>query len=210
MEVTDPLAVVESDLEWLKVNHPRLEYNALQHRIAGKLGFCAEYDKATELLTIGIDPADKKLHTHLCDVFEIAMRMDPDSMMPNGWPRVYEIGGRYTRIAHKMNVPTADLHFFDDGACCLGINYYPDRNLTIGRIVNELVIPFFYRLSYVDRFGLNVARRDLWREYSHGEMGHREYRADILKISSSLGRNEPCFCGSGRKYKLCCLGKSLF
>jgi hypothetical protein len=25
--------------------------------------------------------------------------------------------------------------------------------------------------------------------------------------SNSLGRNEPCHCGSGKKYKQCCLGK---
>ena len=26
--------------------------------------------------------------------------------------------------------------------------------------------------------------------------------------SSKVGRNEPCPCGSGKKYKKCCLGKS--
>jgi hypothetical protein len=26
-------------------------------------------------------------------------------------------------------------------------------------------------------------------------------------VESSLGRNEPCHCGSGKKYKQCCLGK---
>jgi len=26
-------------------------------------------------------------------------------------------------------------------------------------------------------------------------------------VSKSLGRNEPCHCGSGRKYKHCCLEK---
>lgn len=205
-----PLTVAGSDLTWLKVNYPNLRYNALQHRVAGKLEFCAEYDEATELLTIGIDPAVKKLHTHLCDVFEIEMRMDPESIMQNGWPRVYETDGRYTRIAQKTNVPTVDLHFFPDGSCCLGINYFPERNLTLERFVNELVIPFFYRLSYIDRFGIDSARSDLWREYSHGELGHREYQEDMLKTSGSLGRNAPCLCGSGRKYKMCCLGKALF
>src|SRR5678815_2913282 len=27
--------------------------------------------------------------------------------------------------------------------------------------------------------------------------------------SQRVGRNEPCPCGSGRKFKLCCLGKNL-
>jgi len=26
-------------------------------------------------------------------------------------------------------------------------------------------------------------------------------------VSSQLGRNDPCHCGSGRKYKQCCLSK---
>lgn len=28
-----------------------------------------------------------------------------------------------------------------------------------------------------------------------------------IRITPKLGRNEPCFCGSGKKYKKCCLGK---
>jgi len=207
---TCPMTIVERDLEWLKVNHPNLKYNVLQHRLVGELNFCAEYDKTTELLTIGDKPSVKNLQTHLCDAFEIEMRMDPDSTMANGWPRVYEIGGRYTKIAQKTNVPSVDLHFYNDGACCLGINYFPERNLTLGRFVNGLVVPFFYRLSYTDRFGIDAARSDLWPEYSHGEKGHREYREDMLAISSNTGRNDPCLCGSGLKYKRCCIGKALF
>lgn len=29
----------------------------------------------------------------------------------------------------------------------------------------------------------------------------------VMKNSHKLGRNEPCFCGSGKKYKKCCIGK---
>ena len=204
MRVTGPLSVIASDLEWLKVNYPNLKYNALQHRILGKLDFCAEYDQTSGLLTIGFDPSVRKSCTRLCDAFEIEIRMDTDSMMQNGWPSVYEVGGKYKRIAEETGVHTADLHFFDHGACCLGISYFPDKNLTVGRIVNELVVPFFYRLSYTDRFGLNASRSDLWPEYSHGITGHREHQEDLREILASLGRNDPCLCGSGRKYKNCC------
>ena len=204
MKATAPLSVIESDLEWLRVNQPNLKYDPLQHRIVGALDFCAEYDQTSGLLTIGCDPAVRESCALLRDVFKIEIRMDPDSMMQNGWPGVFEVGGRHTRIAEKTGVHTADLHFFDDGACCLGISYFPDRNLTIGRFVNELVVPFFYRLSYTDRFGINASRSDLWREYSHGIMGHCEYQKDVGEILASLGRNDPCLCGSGRKYKNCC------
>ena len=30
------------------------------------------------------------------------------------------------------------------------------------RFISELVVPFFYRLAYIDRFGLSAAREDLW------------------------------------------------
>ncbi len=29
------------------------------------------------------------------------------------------------------------------------------------------------------------------------------------KNRNKLGRNDPCFCGSGKKYKKCCLGKNI-
>jgi hypothetical protein len=31
--------------------------------------------------------------------------------------------------------------------------------------------------------------------------------APIRSVASKLGRNEPCPCGSGRKYKKCCMGR---
>ncbi|MBV8914496.1 MAG: SEC-C domain-containing protein [Acetobacteraceae bacterium] len=40
------------------------------------------------------------------------------------------------------------------------------------------------------------AMRRFWRERDHR---HEPYRA-----SPKLGRNTPCPCGSGRKYKRCC------
>jgi|TARA_B100002019_G_scaffold81273_1_gene70178 peptide deformylase len=36
---------------------------------------------------------------------------------------------------------------------------------------------------------------------------HRENKPQPIKNKKNIGRNEPCFCGSGKKYKKCCLGK---
>ena len=70
--------------------------------------------------------------------------------------------------------------------------------------MTELVVPFFYRLAYTDRYGLDAAKRDLWGEYSHGDEGFREYENEILSLASQVsGRNDLCPCGSGRKYKRC-------
>jgi len=35
----------------------------------------------------------------------------------------------------------------------------------------------------------------------------RRFRASKMAVSAKVGRNDPCPCGSGRKYKVCC-GKS--
>jgi len=36
------------------------------------------------------------------------------------------------------------------------------------------------------------------------EEGLIRMKKDNKIVSVSIGRNEPCFCGSGKKYKLCC------
>ena len=35
----------------------------------------------------------------------------------------------------------------------------------------------------------------------------REYKREPLKVGPKIGRNEPCPCGSGKKYKKCHIGK---
>jgi uncharacterized protein YecA (UPF0149 family) len=34
---------------------------------------------------------------------------------------------------------------------------------------------------------------------------HHEKKMPFSKQSIKIGRNDPCFCGSGKKYKRCCL-----
>ena len=82
-----------------------------------------------------------------------------------------------------------------------------DRRTTLKEFMDEMVVPFFYRLLYIDAHGLGAARQNLWPEYSHGDQGLQEYFSDVADIASQrLGRNDPCACGSGRKYKRCHLG----
>ena len=35
----------------------------------------------------------------------------------------------------------------------------------------------------------------------------KEYKREPLKVGPKIGRNEPCPCGSGKKYKKCCINK---
>ena len=76
--------------------------------------------------------------------------------------------------------------------------------MSIRGFLEELVIPFFYRLSYTEKFGIAASRNDLWGEYSHDEEGLTEYLTEIsIFAKQNPGRNDLCPCGSGKKFKKC-------
>jgi len=64
-----------------------------------------------------------------------------------------------------------------------------------------------------------IARQEQWAredsepdaptgiEDSEGGESDAEFRSEPVRVTPSPGRNEPCPCGSGKKYKKCCLGK---
>ena len=41
-----------------------------------------------------------------------------------------------------------------------------------------------------------------------GRTDRASLHASFLGVSKKVGRNDPCPCGSGKKYKKCCLGIS--
>lgn len=192
----------DTDLEWLASNCPELAYTPADHRIDGELRFCAAFDRSSRQLMLGDTAQHRAMGTFLCDGFKV--RIDLGRLGNNGWPAVYEVGGRRFDIAEQNQCAMVDLHFFEDGACCLSIKYTPERGLTLPRFILGLVIPFFYRLAYTDRYGLNSVKDDLWGEYPHGVAGEIEYEEEILQLDGNKpGRNRPCPCGSGSKYKRC-------
>ena len=192
----------DSGLEWLASDFPELAYTPADQRIDGELRFCAAFDRSSGQLRLGDTDEHRAMGAFLCDGFKV--RIDLGRLGNNRWPTVYEVGGRRFDIAERNQCAMVDLHFFEDGACCLSLKCAAERNLTIERFMIELAIPFFYRLSYTDRYGLTAARNDLWGEYSHGDDGVREYQDELLQIASNKpGRNRLCPCGSGLKYKRC-------
>ena len=195
------MKISESEIIWLKSEFPNLQYDVKSQKIAGELDFCATYDTESGKVIIGISPEETEYLIQ--DVFEVEICLD--NLDGNGWPKVYEVDGRRYIIAKKCNVPMVDLHFYtDDDACCLGFGSRDNRSFHIKEFIHELVIPFFYRLSYAEKFGIDACRSDLWGEYSHDIEGLREHEAEILYFSKlSVGRNELCPCRSGKKYKIC-------
>lgn len=201
------MILTEEALNWLKRCFPNLYYIPESQRIDGELDFCANFNKDSGRLKIGADIGAKTSDTYLCDVFEIKILLDTSSIRKNGWPLVFETGGKKSRIARENDVNLRDLHFYEDtGSCCLGIQYTREKYLTIRRFLHKLVIPFFYRLSYVDKYGLKSAKCDLWGEYLHGYLGIGEYWEEILCYANSgCNKESLCPCGSEEKYKNCCL-----
>ena len=73
----------------------------------------------------------------------------------------------------------------------------------LASFTRDTIVPFFYRVAYVDKHGLQAARKDLWGERSHDRKeATREYLAEMENMRRA-DRNRPCPCGSGRKYKRC-------
>ena len=195
------MIIPNSDVKWLESRFPNLQYEADSQKIVGELDFCAAYDNESGKVIVG--DSTKKANRFICDVFEIEICLSVAD--GNGWPKVYEVGGRRFQIAKKCNVEIIDLHFYsDDNACCLGLKYPDNKSLNIRGFLMELVIPFFYQLSYTEKFGITASRKDLWGEYSHGKKGRWEHLIEISNFAKqNLGRNDLCPCGSGKKYKKC-------
>ena len=195
------MKITDKDIEWLELYFPNLQYKANSQKIVGELEFCAAYDNESRKLIINDEL--RKVNYLICEVFEIEICLG--LLDGNGWPKVYEVGGRYRQISKKCNVKTIDLHFnSDDDACCLGLKFQDSRRLNIKSFLEELVIPFFYQLSYTEKFGIAASRSDLWGEYSHGEKGQLEYITEISNFANqNPSRNAPCPCGSGKKFKKC-------
>ena len=195
------MKITDKDIEWLELYFPNLQYKADSQKIVGELEFCAAYDNESRKLIINDEL--RKVNYLICEVFEIEICLG--LLDGNGWPKVYEVGGRYRQISKKCNVKTIDLHFYsDDDTCCLGLKFRDSRRLNIKSFLEELVIPFFYQLSYTEKFGIAASQSDLWDEYSHGEKGQLVYITEISNFATqNPSRNAPCPCGSGKKFKKC-------
>ena len=207
--VTIPIS--EEDIQRITLEQPGLSYDTRGHRIIGTLEFSGEYDKKSRWLTPLHEPTDQGNGKAIHDSFEIEIRLEFQPSAFNPWPPVIETGSRIQRIMEKHQIADiADLHCYPDlseNRCCLGIQAATGSKIEIAKFVRELVVPFFYRMAYVDRHGLQAARMDLWGEYPHSSIeAHRQYLAELQNMRKT-GRNQPCPCGSGAKYKRCHLAE---
>ena len=207
--VTVPIS--DEDIQRVSLVQPGLSYDDKNHRIIGTLEFSAEYDKGDGWLTHTPQPTDQDNGKAIYDTFEIEIRLNFQPSAFNPWPPVIETAGRIQRIMKKHRiVDIAEMHCYSDlseNRCCLGIQVAMGSKIEIDKFIRELVVPFFYRASYVDRHGLKAAREDLWGEYPHSQLkAYQQYSAELWN-KRKTGRNQPCPCGSGAKYKRCHLAE---
>ena len=148
-----------SDIGWLAESFPGLVYRPKDNFISGILRIRGAFERESGQLKWGDIHEYGTIGTYLSGSFEIEIDLGTEDR--NGWPIVHEAGRRCQEIAKQNRCGLIDLHLYEDGSCCLGLRLTRERNLTLRRLLIELVLPFFYRLSYVGLFGLSAARQDL-------------------------------------------------
>ncbi len=143
----------------------------------------------------------------------IGARVEFPDNYPRQEPRVLETTGLFPR--------EPDRHLLPDGRCCLWLGpeskWDPNDSDCLLHFLDETAL-FFERQLIHD---LDPDAPWPGGERGHGELGYAEYVLELLgndeRLLSALapvlagdfkvGRNAPCPCGSGRKYKKCCLNR---
>ena len=171
--------ITQRDFWWLCKHQPLLTAGLSAERAEGTLEISAYYDRDAGRVFSGRHLTVQSHHTFVADRFFIRIEFDTGNITE--WPRVYETGLRYRSIARRYKIPVEDLHFYPTGEVCLGFEYPWDPAFTLEYFLTDIVEPFFYRLAFVDLYGLTAARIDLWPEHSHGIAGLIEHREDVRR-----------------------------
>ena len=207
------VSVSMSDRDICRLNReqPHLDYDAQSNRIIGELEFSARYNRCDGMLKPAQASEEIQDRMVIHERFEIEIRLSFLPIQYDPWPPVIETIGHIQNIMAKQRVSNiADMHCYPglpENRCCLDFKIATCGRINVPKFISELVIPFFYRVAYVERYGLEAARNDLWKEYPHDfARAEREYLAELRDMQVT-GRNKPCPCGSGLKYKKCHLSE---
>ncbi len=201
------VSMSDVDIGRLNREQPGLIYEAQSNRIFGTLEFSVQYDPSDGLLKSASATGAVREGFIIRDRFEIELRLSFIPSRYDPWPPVIETSGRIQGIMEKQGITNiADMHCYPEkpeNRCCLDFKIATGERINVPKFIGELVVPFFYRVAYVEHHGLEAARNDLWKEYPHDFVrAEREYLR-ALRDMHRTGRNRPCPCGSGLKYKKC-------
>jgi len=101
------------------------------------------------------------------------------------------ITGTLSELAERFNMSPVDFTGFIDG---INTSLLESIDLDTLNENSEIKPDWLYNLPQWDDI-LSVERR---QEIT------KEYRQSKIAVSNKVGRNDPCPCGSGKKYKKCC------
>ena len=204
---TVSLRLTNTDLQWLREAQPCLSYDSDNSRIFGKLAFSEMYDPDDGLLKPFAPPGEGRCRTEIHDTFDVEIRLTFEPSMFNPWPTVVEVGGRIEKIMEEQDISDiADMHCypgFPENRCCLGFQVETGNPFRLPEFIRQLAVPFFYRVAYVDRYGLEASKHELWKAYPHRFDETESEYLDALRTMLKTGRNQTCPCGSGLKHKRC-------
>ena len=184
-----------SEMRKINFNFPNLYYS--KSAVRGEIDFSVKYElssgkKHSRIWKIVPCRSGPNCIT---DVYEIEVRLDD---LRENKPRVFEVGGKIKDLAAKINKHVIDLHLYPDGEdCCLGI-FLPSRK-TLSEFVLNKVYPYFVWQAYYSKY----RETPPVGEWTHDARGLEEFEEHLRNI----GRNDPCPCASGRKFKACCIHK---
>ena len=108
----------DTDLDWLADSYPGLRHDPTTQQLVGDIDFCAAYDVCSGQVSIGGSDPGRRLPSFLCDKF--AIKVELNCVDSGGWPRVYEVGGRFRDIAKRQGVEIIDSAFLLQWSLLLG------------------------------------------------------------------------------------------
>ena len=87
------------------------------------------------------------------------------------------------------------------------VEFIDMANLPEGIDVVDMSRPYIDTLRSMPPYELTLLKQ--YDDFRYSHLTKKEREADILPVRTEpkIGRNEPCPCGSGKKYKNCCLKK---
>ncbi len=189
------------DLPWHQENPRRWE---VEQRLAGEV--LREVECRIEKSKAVIDGTFDLRSTHGYVYESVRIRIE----YPAGFPHSGTTP-KVTLLSHR-NVwkQTPDAHINSDWSLCL---YVPgDSRINFGQddALNSLLAVIQTFLFKEWRFQKDLAKQEITAENavwlgparSHYCQGIRE----ALREMPRVGRNAPCPCGSGKKFKVCCIG----
>jgi uncharacterized protein YecA (UPF0149 family) len=117
------------------------------------------------------------------------------------------ISGKLTELATKFNMDSVTMVGFLDG-----INSSLAESIKIDEVEEESDIQlkldfeklYFNMLDAKADWLYNLSEWDEVLDEEKRKQITKEFRQSKIAVSSKVGRNEPCPCGSGKKYKKCC------